>query len=162
MIGSTGEQKCRIWREGVATNTEAVEVYSEMESTSVAIPIATVYFFLAPFPWDAFGGTLRNAFGAVENVFVYIILILGFPAIKIFFKDKFIEMAPIFVFCGLYAGLHIWGLSNVGLAWRHKQTVMPLFFMLVAVAITQRRAAWHLISSRRSVDRKGLSIVKTG
>jgi hypothetical protein len=151
------------WRENVADNTgTGVEIYSEYESTTVAIPVATVYFFLAPFPWDAFGGTLRNAFGAVENIFVYIILILGFPAIKIFFKDRFIEMAPIFVFCVLYAGLHIWGLSNVGLAWRHKQTVMPLFFMLVAVAITQRRAAWQLISSRQTADQKGLSIIKAG
>lgn len=151
------------WREGVVENTgSGIEVYSEYESTTVAIPVATVYFFLAPFPWDAFGGTLRNAFGAVENIFVYIILIMGFPAIKIFFKDKFVEMAPIFVFCALYSGLHIWGLSNVGLAWRHKQTVMPLFFMLVAVAITQRRAAWALLTSRQKADHKGLSIIKAG
>ncbi len=151
------------WREGVAsTSGTGIEVYSELESTSVAIPVATVYFFLAPFPWDAFGGSMRNAFGAVENIFVYIILIMGFPAIKIFFKDKFVEMAPIFVFCALYAGLHIWGLSNVGLAWRHKQTVMPLLFMLVAVAITQRRAAWALLTSRQKADHKGLSIIKAG
>ena len=151
------------WRENVADQTgTGVEVYSEYDSATVAIPVATVYFFLAPFPWDAFGGSLRNAFGAVENLFVYIILILGFPAIKIFFKDKFVEMAPIFVFCALYAGLHIWGLSNVGLAWRHKQTIMPLFFMLVAVAITQRRAAWQMVSTRQSTDRKGLSIIKAG
>jgi hypothetical protein len=151
------------WREGMATQTgTGVEVYSEFESTTVAIPVATVYFFLAPFPWDALGGSLRNAFGAVENIFVYIILIMGFPAIKIFFKEKFVEMAPIFVFCGLYAGLHIWGLSNVGLAWRHKQTIMPLFFMLVAVAITHRRAAWSVLSSRHKADHKGLSIIKAG
>lgn len=151
------------WREGVVAQTgSGVEIYSEYESTTVAIPVATVYFFLAPFPWDAFGGSVRNSFGAIENIFVYIILIMGFPAIKIFFKDKFVEMAPIFVFCGLYSGLHIWGLSNVGLAWRHKQTVMPLLFMLVAVAITHRRAIWQLLASRHSSKREQLTIIKAG
>jgi hypothetical protein len=37
----------------------------------------------------------------------------------------------------LYAGLQIWGLSNVGLAWRHKQTVMPLLFLLTALSLTK-------------------------
>jgi len=75
-------------------------------------------------------------------------LIIGFPAWKIFFKDKFVDIAPIVAFCALYAGMHIWGLANVGLAWRHKQTVMPLLFMLVAVAITQRRIGWQYITGR--------------
>lgn len=143
------------WRENVAQSTgTGVDIYSEMDNTSVAIPVATVYFFLAPFPWDIFGGTLRNSFAAVENILIMVILIIGFPALKIVFKDKLFEMAPIFVFCVLYAGLHIWGLSNVGLAWRHKQTVMPLFFILAAVGITQRRAGWNIIKSRLSRRRK--------
>lgn len=149
------------WREGVASSTgSGVEIYSEFESTSVAIPVATVYFFFAPFPWEAFSGSARNAFGAIENIFIIVIILFGFPALKIFFKDKFIEMAPIFAFCVLYAGMHIWGLSNVGLAWRHKQTVMPLFFMLVAVAITQRRAGLTLLANRRRSERTNLSIIK--
>ncbi|HMO80749.1 MAG TPA: glycosyltransferase family 39 protein [Pyrinomonadaceae bacterium] len=137
------------WREGMARTTgSGVEIYSEAESTTVAIPIATVYFFLAPFPWEVFSGTARNAFGAIENIFIIVILIIGFPAIKIVFKDRFVEMAPVFVFCALYAGMHIWGLSNIGLAWRHKQTIMPLLFILVAVGITQRRAGLDLLAGR--------------
>ncbi len=137
------------WREGMAQTTgSGIEVYSEYEAASVAIPVATTYFFFAPFPWELFSGSGRNAFGAMENIFIFVILILGFPALKIFFKDKFIELAPIFVFCALYAGMHIWGLSNVGLAWRHKQTVMPLFFMLVAVALAQRKVGWQRLTGR--------------
>lgn len=154
-------ERVDLWREGmVQTTGSGIEVYSEYESPSVAIPVATLYFFLAPFPWEMFSGTARNAFGAVENIFIFAILLIGFPAIKIFFKDKFVEMAPIFAFCILYAGMHIWGLSNVGLAWRHKQTVMPLFFMLVAVGITQRKAGWRLITGQfRRKDRR-LNIVR--
>ncbi|HRJ88826.1 MAG TPA: glycosyltransferase family 39 protein [Pyrinomonadaceae bacterium] len=149
------------WREGVSQTTgSGIEVYSEYESTSVAIPVATVYFFLAPFPWEAFSGTARNAFGAAENLFIIAILIVGFPAIRIFFGDKFVDMAPIFAFCALYAGMQIWGLSNVGLAWRHKQTVMPLFFMLVAVAITQRKAGWQMITGRINRNRRGLNVIR--
>lgn len=150
------------WREGVAASTgSGVEIYSEYDSTVAAIPVATVYFFLAPFPWEIASGSLRNAFGAVENIFILAILIIGFPALKIFFKDKLFEMAPIFVFCILYAGLHIWGLSNVGLAWRHKQTVMPLLFMLVAVSITQRKVGWRILTGRFVGKDKKLTIVRT-
>lgn len=137
------------WRENMASSTgSGVDIYSEYESSTMAVPVAAVYFFLAPFPWEIFSGSVRNAFGAVENIFIAIILIIGFPAWKIFFKDKFVDIAPIVAFCALYAGMHIWGLANVGLAWRHKQTVMPLLFMLVAVAITQRRIGWQYITGR--------------
>nr|WP_225931357.1 glycosyltransferase family 39 protein [Leptolyngbya sp. 7M] len=151
------------WREGMAQTTgSGVEIYSEYESAQVAIPVATVYFFFAPFPWEVFSGSPRNAFGAVENIFIISMLVIGFPAWRIFFKDKFVEVAPILIFCALYAGMHIWGLSNVGLAWRHKQTIMPLFFLLVAVAISHRRAGFELISGRdRKADRR-LSVIKAG
>jgi hypothetical protein len=39
---------------------------------------------------------------------------------------------------------------------------MPLFFMLVAVAITHRRAAWQFLSSRQKTDHKRFSIIKAG
>jgi hypothetical protein len=137
------------WREGMAATTgSGVEIYSEYDSPTMAVPVAAVYFFLAPFPWEIFSGSARSAFGAIENIFVAGILIVGFPAWRIFFKDKFVDIAPIVAFCALYAGMHIWGLANVGLAWRHKQTVMPLLFMLVAVAITQRRAGWEYLTGR--------------
>ena len=137
------------WREGMASTTgSGVEIYSEYDSPTLAVPVATVYFFLAPFPWEIFSGSLRSAFGAVENIFVAVILFFGFPAWRIFFKDKFIEIAPIVAFCALYSGMHIWGLANLGIAWRHKQTIMPLLFMLVAVAITQRGVGWEYLKAR--------------
>jgi hypothetical protein len=148
------------WRINMAEQTgSGTDIYSEYESGSVAIPVASIYFLFAPFPWEVFSGTPRNGFAAVENILIVAILIVGFPALKIFFKDKFVEMAPIFVFCILYAGLHIWGLANVGLAWRHKQTIMPLLFMLVALGITQRKVGWRLLSSRFSRKAKKLSAV---
>jgi hypothetical protein len=154
-------QRIEAWRDIVAQQTgTGVEIYSEYESRSVAVPIATIYFFLAPFPWEVFSGSARNGFGAIENLLIICILLVGFPAIKIFFKDKFFEMAPIFVFCGLYAGFHIWGLANVGLAWRHKQTVMPLLFMLAAVGLTQRKAGWQMIKGSLAGKTKPLAITR--
>ncbi len=149
------------WRENVAQSTgSGVEIYSEYDSATVAIPVATIYFFFAPFPWEAFSGSGRNTFGAVENIFIIAILIIGFPAIKIFFKDKFVALAPVFIFCALYAGMQIWGLSNVGLAWRHKQTVMPLFFMLVAVGITQRKVGWQTLTGNNRQKKEGLTVIR--
>jgi hypothetical protein len=152
------------WRENVAEQTgSGVDIYGEYESTTVALPVATVYFFFAPFPWEAFSGSARNAFGAVENIFIIAMVVLGFPALRIFFREKFVDLAPIFAFCALYAGMHIWGLSNVGLAWRHKQTVMPLIFMLVAVAIAHRRAGWQRIRSRfNNREKEKLTVIRAG
>lgn len=150
------------WRINMAESTgSGTEIYSEYESGSVAIPVATIYFFLAPFPWEVFSGSLRNGFAAVENIFIVLILIIGFPALKIFFKDKFVEMAPIFIFCVLYAGLQVWGLSNVGLAWRHKQTVMPLLFMLVALSIAHRKTGWRMITQKLSRKERRWNIAPT-
>jgi hypothetical protein len=150
------------WRQNTAETTgSGVSIYSEYEDKSVAIPVATLYFFFAPFPWEIASGSLRNGFAAVENIVVIGILVVGFPALKTFFREKFFELAPIFVFCVLYAGFHIWGLSNVGLAWRHKQTVMPLFFMLVALSITHRKTSWRILSQRFSRKEKKWSVVPT-
>jgi hypothetical protein len=128
------------WRVNVATSTgSGTDIYSEYKGNSIAaVPIATVYFFFAPFPWEIFGsGSLRNSFAVVENIILIFLFILGFPYIKTFFKERFFQLFPIIVFCVLYAGLQIWGMSNVGLAWRHKQTIMPLFFLLAALSLTK-------------------------
>ncbi|MCV4600484.1 hypothetical protein OFC63_31145, partial [Escherichia coli] len=43
------------WRENTAASTgSGVEIYSEYESPTMAVPVAAVYFFLAPFPWEIF------------------------------------------------------------------------------------------------------------
>lgn len=139
------------WRTNMATTTgSGIDVYSEYEGSSVAIPIAVLYFFFAPFPWELFSGSLRSSFAVVENLVILYILITGIPAIRIFFREKLFEMAPILVFCTMYAGFQIWGLSNVGLAWRHKQTVMPLLFMLIALSIAQRKKSRQLSKIRAS------------
>jgi hypothetical protein len=148
------------WRENMAASTgSGLEVYSEYDSPTMAVPVAAVYFFLAPFPWEIVSGSLRAMFGGLENIFVAAILIIGFPAWRIFFKDKLIDVLPMLVFCVLYASMHIWGLSNAGLAWRHKQTVMPMFFILVAVAISQRRHGWQIISGALMKRKQSVSTI---
>lgn len=132
-------QSIDAWRTQVATSTNSgTNIYSEYKDNSiVAVSIATVYFFFAPFPWDIFAGSLRNSFAVVENIVLIFLFIIGFPSIKIFLKEKFYQLLPILTFCALYASLQIWSLSNIGLAWRHKQTVMPLLFLLAALSLTK-------------------------
>ncbi|MBA2334805.1 MAG: glycosyltransferase family 39 protein [Blastocatellia bacterium] len=150
------------WRTDVAESTgSGTGIYAEFEGSSVAIPVATLYFLFAPFPWEFFSGTPRNSFAVVENLAIIIILIIGFPALKIFFKDKLFEIAPILVFCVLYAGMHIWGLANIGLAWRHKQTIMPMFFMLVALGITHRKQGLQIIGQKLTRKQNSLRVYKT-
>lgn len=126
------------WRVNTAKTTgSGLNIYSEYDNSIAGVPVATIYFFFAPFPWEIFGGSFRNSFAAVENIVVIFLFIIGFGAIRIFLRERFYQLLPILVFCTLYAGFHIWGLSNIGLAWRHKQTVMPLFFLLAALSLTK-------------------------
>jgi hypothetical protein len=134
----TQNQVVDAWRTNVANTTgSGTNVVSEYKGSILLFPVATLYFFFAPFPWQIFEGNLRTSFAVIENVILIIFFIIGFPAIKIFFKERFYQLAPVLAFCLVYAGFQIWGLSNLGLAWRHKQTVMPLFFMLLALSITK-------------------------
>lgn len=127
------------WRVVVASTTNTgLDIYSEYNNSVAAVPIATIYFFFAPFPWEIFnGGSLRTSFAVVENVLIIFLFVIGFTSIRAFLKERVYQLLPILVFCALYSGMHIWGLSNVGLAWRHKQTVMPLIFLLAALSITK-------------------------
>jgi hypothetical protein len=138
------------WRTYVANSTgSGTEIFSEYKGSALAIPVATLYFFFAPFPWQIFSGSLRNGFAVVENIVLIIFFIIGFPAIKEFFKERFYQLIPIIAFCVVYAGFHIWGLANLGLAWRHKQTVMPLFFLLLALSITKNFRKKFLPANRK-------------
>jgi hypothetical protein len=131
-------QMMETWRVNVAENTgSGTDIYSGYNNSVAAVPIATVYFFFAPFPWELFSGTVRSSFAAAENIIIIFLFTIGFPSIKALFKERFIQLLPIIVFCVLYAGLQIWGLSNVGLAWRHRQTIMPFFFLLAALSLTK-------------------------
>jgi len=131
-------QMMETWRVNVAENTgSGTDIYSGYDNSIAAVPIATVYFFFAPFPWELFSGTVRSSFAAAENIIIIFLFAIGFPSIRALFKERFIQLLPIIVFCVLYAGLQIWGLSNVGLAWRHRQTITPLFFLLAALSLTK-------------------------
>lgn len=132
-------QGMNAWRTNVAGSTgSGTDVYSEYKGNSLAgIPLATVYFFFAPFPWELFSGSLRASFAAAENIIIIFLFAIGFTSIKTLFKEKFFQLLPIIVFCTLYAGMQIWGFSNIGLAWRHRQTIMPLFFLLAALSLTK-------------------------
>jgi hypothetical protein len=137
------------WRTNVAGSTgSGVNVYKDFDESSIAIPVATIYFFLAPFPWEFMSGGLRSSFAVLENFILIVIFIVGFGGVRQLFKEKLFEMSPILVFCIMYSGFHIWGLSNVGLAWRHRQTIMPLFFILTAYSLAN-------ILGRRKVTKRG-------
>lgn len=139
------------WRKGVSTETKegsGVDVYGSYESTNIAVAVAAAYFLFAPFPWEIFSGSTRNSFAAIENIVILFILIFSIKALRSFFRNNFLSILPVLIFCIMYAGFHIWAMSNVGLAWRHKQTVMPLLFMLVALSIHQSSAAWAMIIKR--------------
>jgi 4-amino-4-deoxy-L-arabinose transferase-like glycosyltransferase len=146
----TKNQNVDNWRTNMAKSTgSGTDVYREYRDSALATPLATVYFFLAPFPWQIFEGSVRNSFAAVENIVLIIFFVIGFRAIKVFFKERFYQLLPIIAFCVIYAGFQIWGLSNLGLAWRHKQTVMPLFFLLLAVSLTSNFGKDYLRLSRK-------------
>jgi hypothetical protein len=129
------------WRKGVANQTgSGVDLFSEEggEVTVLGIPKLVAYFFFSPFPWEIGDGSLRRQIVILENLALILLLFAGFTGIKLFFRDNFFKLLPILSFCVLYAGLQIYSLSNIGLAWRHRQMIMPLFFLMSAFALLRR------------------------
>lgn len=131
------------WRENVAATTgSGITVYdtSTELGTITSIPVAVAYFLFAPFPWDLGRGSLRNQLLMFEVLLFYGILFFGFwGGVKVAVRERWAELQPLLVFVILYASIQLLGLSNIGLAWRHRQTIMPLFLILSAVGFALRR-----------------------
>lgn len=129
------------WRINVADYTgSGVVLYDEEQSSFVSIPVATAYFFFSPFPWELGSGSFRKNLSIPENLALMFLFVVGLFSVKSIFKEKISKLLPIVAFCVLYAGFHIASLANIGLAWRHKQTVVPLLFMFAAVGIIKMGA----------------------
>jgi len=141
------------WRKGVAASTESgIVISEEIEGTWLSIPVKAAYYFFSPFPWEIGQGSLRRQIAILETIFLIVVFVAGFAAIKNLFKDRLFELLPPLAFSAIYSGVHIAMLSNVGLAWRHRQTVMPLIFLFVAggfAMIRQQRGVSRLKRRRR-------------
>ncbi len=130
------------WRNGVAETTgSGVDLYQEDQTALVSVPVAVGYFFFSPFPWELGTGTFRKNLAIPENLALMFLFGVGIFSIKSVFKEKVNKLLPIVAFCVLYASFHISTLANIGLAWRHKQTVVPLLFMFASVGIIKMGAA---------------------
>jgi len=144
------------WRKGVANQTgSGIDLYTDEEGGEVGvlgIPKLVAYFFLSPFPWEIGDGSVRRQIVILENLALMLLLFAGFTSLKRFFRDNFFNLLPILTFCSLYSGLQIYALANIGLAWRHRQMVMPLFFMMAAFALLRTGRGETALSERNQPE----------
>ena len=100
------------------------------------LPIAIVYFIFSPFPWQS-SGSLVQFFAAGENVIWYVIFpffILGtWKGLK---KDKTIIITLLFILFGLSTFYSII-MGNMGIAYRFKDQLLPLAFILASFGIAK-------------------------
>jgi hypothetical protein len=128
------------WRRAAAGTAESGIVLDEdIEQGWLSIPVKTAYFFFSPFPWEIGQGTLRRQLAIIETVFLIVIFVAGFAGIKKLFAEKFFDLIPPLTFSIVYSGVHIITLTNSGLAWRHRQTIMPLIFIFAATGLAAAR-----------------------
>lgn len=95
------------------------------------LPVAMVYFIFSPFPWQV-SGSFVQFFGAVENIFWYIIFIAFIPGtFMIYKKDKvtaglmLVILLPLTLFYSATMG-------NMGLSYRMRGQLLPMFFIIAS------------------------------
>lgn len=103
------------------------------------LPIGTTIFLFAPFPWSP--DNLRQAVAVPETMFWYVVFFQGMRALWTLRRTIVLRAGPVFFTC--FVMLFAYGLveGNEGTAYRHRATVMLLFFVFAGAdaALRARR-----------------------
>lgn len=134
------------WRRNVASSTgSGILVYEKFEGSItgriLATPLALAYFLFSPFPWDIGKGSLRKNLVIPENIFYMWMFITCFlPGLRYVLKQQLTKIRLLIAFTVLHIAFQLLILSNIGVAWRHRQAVMPFFFMVAALELARKKS----------------------
>lgn len=100
------------------------------------IPIAFLYFMFSPFPWQL-SGSLLQFFSLNENILWYVLfLFLPSGIWYAFKKEKTVSILLLIILAG-FSFLYSLQMGNIGLAYRMRDQLMPIFFIFISVGISE-------------------------
>ena len=107
---------------------------SKLSDLPKYIPIALAYFLFSPFPWQLAGSALQF-FSLGENIIWYVLFVFFPVGVWLMWKKHraicITLLCILFGFCALYT----LQMSNMGLAYRMKASILPIFFIFIAAGI---------------------------
>jgi len=92
-----------------------------------------VHLLLAPFPWQLGGASLRMAFTLPELLYWwYIFFREVVPGTLYVLRNRLSDTWPLFFFLAAFGVLYSAMFGNVGLVFRHRAQLLPIFLVLGA------------------------------
>jgi 4-amino-4-deoxy-L-arabinose transferase-like glycosyltransferase len=102
--------------------------------------IGSVYFLLAPFPWQLTGGSTRMLLTAPEVFVWWWLFFIGIiPGLWWLLRNRFSDIQPLLFFTFGMLLLYSAMFGNVGLAYRQRAQLLPFLLIFAAVGIELRR-----------------------
>lgn len=110
--------------------------------------VGAAHLFLAPFPWQLGGGSLRMALTLPELLVWWYLFFVGvITGIWYAIRKKFSETLPLLIFIAGLGLLYSMMFGNVGLVFRQRAQLLP-FLLIFAVAGLEQRAIRKILKSR--------------
>src|SRR5262249_31758783 len=101
--------------------------------------VGAAHLFLAPFPWQLGGGSLRMLGTVPELIVWWWLFFVGvIPGIRYAIKTKFSEMQPFLFFIIGLGLLYSLMFGNVGLIVRQRAQLLPWLLIFAMVGLEQR------------------------
>jgi 4-amino-4-deoxy-L-arabinose transferase-like glycosyltransferase len=118
---------------------------------AMGVAVGAAHLFLAPFPWQLGGASMRMLGTVPELVVWWWLLFVGFiPGLKHAIKMKFNELQPFLFFIVGMGLLYSMMFGNVGLIVRQRSQLLPWLLILAMVGLEQR-AIKKILKRRQQV-----------
>jgi hypothetical protein len=94
-------------------------------------PLRVMYFLFSPFPWNV--EKLSHLIGMFDGILYMLIVYLILSNLKIIWKDPFLRIILIILFCYLF--MFAFGVSNFGAGLRHRSKFIIMMIILIGPLI---------------------------
>ena len=104
-------------------------------------PLGYLYFLFSPFPWQVDGSMLQFA-SLLENILWYV-LFLAFPfGVYAAYKKQKVACFLLLIILFAFTGFYSIQMGNMGLAYRMRGQLLPIFFIFISIGIGELNRRW--------------------
>lgn len=128
-------------RQNMAIGGSAYQRDADVSTPGAALaflPIALVYFFFSPFPWQL--TSALRLLSAPEMVLIYVLALPTFRGIAFAIRNRLRDCLQILLMTALITVTYALAEGNVGTLYRHRAQAMAFYLIFAAVGLELRKA----------------------